>query len=135
MTPEQFIDAKAVYKYAIARDAFWEVARTADALLQSGASSDSPGYYATSVGLVTLYRRPFTRNEPTGPISTDLIPREFQTLHKHLSILRNQAFAHTDSGGKIPGHGKTTDLRFHMEGYRLENFSSRTVIEPPFSRA
>ena len=107
-----------------------EVARTADAILQSGASSDSPGYYAMSVGLVTLYRRPFTRNEPTGPIPTDLIPREFRTLHDHLSILRNKAFAHTDSAGKIPGHGKTTDLRFHLDGHHLKNFSSRTVVEP-----
>src|ERR1700736_2342271 len=124
MTDEQFADAKQLYKFAMARDAFLEVSKGSDYLLQTHTSSDAPEYYALSVGIVTLYCRPFTNNNGIGRLVEDLVPNEFQGIHKYLRALRNQAFAHTDSSGLLPGHGKIIELRFHLEeGHFLKSFS------------
>jgi hypothetical protein len=133
MTDEQFADAKQLYKFAMARDAFLEVSKASDYLLQTHTPSDAPEYYALSVGIVMLYCRPFTNSNGIGRLVNDLVPNEFQDLHKYLLALRNQAFAHTDSSGLLPGHGKMIELRFHLEeGHFLKSFSSLSVIEPPF---
>ena len=99
-------------------------------MMAVGMQSLSPGYYVMAAGIVTLYGRPFTKNDLIGRLNPNLVPQKFKELHSILIDLRNQAFAHTDSSGKLQGHGKMTDVRFLFDGKNVTSFSSRSIFEP-----
>jgi len=90
----------------------------------------APGYYAMAAGIVTLYCRPFTKNDRIGKLDPSLVPQEFNVLHSTLINLRNKAFAHTDSSGDLQEHGKMTDVRILFDGKSIKSFSSRLLFEP-----
>jgi hypothetical protein len=83
-----------------------------------------------AAGIVTLYGRPFTKNNRIGTISPSLVPSDFKKLHSALIDLRNKAFAHTDASGRLLGHGKMTEVRLFFDGTHVTNFSSRPIVEP-----
>src|ERR1700692_3782014 len=72
-------------------------------MIAVGMQSSTPGYYAMPAGIVTLYGRPFSKNELIGKLSHKLIPQEFEVLHVTLIDLRNKAFAHTDASDLLAG--------------------------------
>jgi hypothetical protein len=130
MTSDEYSDVRQLYKFAIAFDSFTEVSKTCEHIIATGLKSDEPGYYAMAAGIVTLYGRPFTNNARIGKLSTGMVPSEYRTLHSTLIEFRNKAFAHTDADGRIPGHNKMTEVRFHFDGSHVNSFSSRPIFEP-----
>ncbi len=130
MTKIEYSDVRQLYKYAIAHDSFSEVSKTCEHMMAVGMQSLSPGYYVMAAGIVTLYGRPFTDNNLIGKLRPNFVPSQFKELHSILINLRNQAFAHTDSSGKLQGHGKMTDVRFLFDGKNVTSFSSRSIFEP-----
>jgi hypothetical protein len=68
MTPEEFSDAKRLYKFAVAYDSFTEISKVCEHLITAGTSSTAPEYYVIAAGIVTLYGRPLTDNKRIGKI-------------------------------------------------------------------
>ena len=128
MTPREFSEAKQLYKFAIAYDCFWAVSKSCEHLMAAGYQASHPGYFAASVGIICTYCRPFTNNARIGMLSTRLVPPQFKELHSHLVELRDKGFAHTDTLGQLPGHGKMTEFRFLFTGTHLRTFSSRPTF-------
>jgi hypothetical protein len=126
MTKIECSDVRQLYKFAIAHDSFFEISKTSDHMMAVNMQSLSPGYYVMAAGIVTLYGRPFTDNNLIGKLRPNFVPPRFKELHSILIDLRNQAFAHTDSSGKLQGHGKMTDVRFLFDGKNVTSFSSRS---------
>jgi hypothetical protein len=83
-----------------------------------------------AAGIVTLHGRPFTDNNLIGKLRPNFVPPQYKELHSILIDLRNQTFAHTDSSGKLQGHGKMTDVRFLFDGKNITSFSPRSIFEP-----
>jgi hypothetical protein len=130
MTKIEYSYVRQLYKFAIAHDSFFEISKTCEHMMAVEIKSLSPGYYVMAAGIVTLYGRPFTENDLIGRLNPNLVPQKFKELHSILIDLRNQAFAHTDSSGKLQGHGKMTDVRFLFDGKNVTSFSSRPIFEP-----
>ena len=131
MTPGEYGDLKQVYKFSIAYDAFTEVSKACEQIISRGLKSDDPLYHVMTVGIVTLYSRPFTTSLRIGRLSTSLVPAQFKWVHSSLMNLRDKAFAHSDFDGQLVGHGKMTDLRISIDRSRAVFFSSRSTVEPP----
>jgi hypothetical protein len=130
MTSNQYSDVRQAYKFAIVYESFTEIAKVCEYLITARTLSTTPEYFAMAVGIVTLYGRPFTNNARIGMISTRLVPSKFKALHSNLMNFRNKAFAHTDSAGQLPGHGRMTEVRLVFNGKRVESFSSRPIFQP-----
>jgi hypothetical protein len=134
MTPREYGEVKQLYKFAIAYDCFWAVSKSCEQLIAAETQAGDHGYYMASVGIVCTYGRPFTDNHLIGMISPSLVPPEFKTLHSHLIELRHKGFAHTDSSGQLPGHGKMTEVRLIFTGTHVRTVSSRAIFNLYCSR-
>ncbi len=130
MTPQQYSEVRQLYKFAVAYDSFWAVRKSCENLITSRAKTSDPSYYVTSVGIVCTYGRPFTDNKLIGTISPSSVPKEFKRLHSSLIELRNKGFAHIDTAGQLPGHGKMTEFRLVFTGTNVKTFSSRPIFNP-----
>jgi hypothetical protein len=130
MTPDEYSDIKQLHKFAIAYDAFTEVSKACEDIIARELKSDDPLYHVMTIGIVTLYCRPFTKSARIGKLSADLVPTEFEWVHSSLLELRDKAFAHSDFDGQLPGHGKMTDARIMLDGTKAVFFSSRSTLEP-----
>ena len=100
---------KQLYKFTIAFEAFTEVSENCDQILAQGLKPADPLYHATTVGILTLYSRPFTKSAIIGRRPTNMVPTNFKALHASLMELRNKAFAYSDHYGQLIGHGKMTE--------------------------
>jgi hypothetical protein len=56
-----------------------------------------PERYLEIVGIICVYARPFTRSDPVGKLSEQIVPEEFRQLHDHILTLRHKLFAHADA--------------------------------------
>jgi len=130
MTPDEYSDIKQLYKFTIAYDAFTEVSKACEDILARELKSEDPLYHVMTIGIVTLYCRPFTKSARIGKLSADLVPAELAWVHSSLVELRDKAFAHSDFDGQLPGHGKMTDARIWLDGKKAVFFSSRSSLEP-----
>jgi hypothetical protein len=70
-------------------------------LLKQKLSESAPEHYAITVGLVSIYVRPFTNNKPVGKLSDRIVPAYFKDFHESILIVRNRLFAHADVSATI----------------------------------
>jgi hypothetical protein len=99
---EEFESARSLWRMTFGCETFQAVEAGIQNLLEREINGKAPGYYPLAVGLICLYGRPFTNNFPVGPLSEDIIPKEFLELHKSIMILRHKTGAHTDASPIIP---------------------------------
>jgi hypothetical protein len=90
---EEFQAACSLWRMQFAFHSFLAVRAGIDSLLERKVHSDEPEYYPMSVGLICLYARPFTNNQPVGPPAEDIIPpNEVFLIPSQLSNERGVCF-------------------------------------------
>src|ERR1035437_10672830 len=105
-------DQVKLWKVMYAWRSFHHVSLTCDFILESGISEDHPIYYPLLAAIHVLYSRPFKRSNIVGKITEDIIPKEYNNLHKALIGLRDQVVAHLDADGPHLGDNPANHVRF-----------------------
>jgi hypothetical protein len=103
-----------------------------DNLLERKLHSDQPENYPMCVGLICLYGRPFTNNRPVGPLSEDIVPKEYIDLHRDVIGLRHQLFAHTDASAITRPDDYPNELVLLNDGKTFRFTITPFFAEPPF---
>ena len=86
---EEFQAACSLWQMEFGFNTFQAVRAGIEKLLERKLHSDEPEYYPMLVGLICLYARPFTNNRPVGPLSEDIVPKEYLGLHRDIITMRN----------------------------------------------
>jgi hypothetical protein len=100
---QEFEAACSLWRMQFAFHSFLAVRAGIEKLLERKLHSGEPEYYPMSVGLICLYARPFTNNQPVGPLAEDIIPPKEVNLHRIIITMRHQLFAHVDASAIARG--------------------------------
>jgi hypothetical protein len=112
---EEFETACSLWRMEFGFHTFRAVQAGIEKLLERKLHSDEPEYYPMLVGLICLYARPFTNNRPVGPLTQDIIPKEYLQLHRDIITMRHQLFAHGDASAMTRPDDYPNDLVFVNE--------------------
>jgi hypothetical protein len=129
---EEFETACSLWQMEFAFHTFQAVRAGIEKLLEGKLRSDEPEYYPLCVGLVCLYARPFTNNRPVGPLTEEIIPQEYLSLHRDIITLRNQLFAHADPSAMTRADDYPNELVLINDGKTFHFIVTPFLAEPPF---
>jgi hypothetical protein len=124
MTPEQFQNAREMWKMEFAYESFFAVRKGVQTMLERNLTSESPEYYPLLIGIFCLYGRPFTNNRPVGPLSKEIVPKEHLKLHNGVLSMRHQILAHSDASA-FP---YPNELRLKKEQGKMTMFITRILV-------
>jgi len=129
---EGFETACSLWRMEFAFHTFQAVRAGIEHFFERKLHSQEPEYYPMTVGLICLYARPFTNNRPVGPLTEDIIPKEYLTLHQDIIRMRHQLFAHGDASAMTRPDDYPNDLVFVNNGTTVRFNMTRFLAEPPF---
>jgi len=113
------------YSFEVVRDA---LLRMPEGKWDEGA----PEHYLTIVGLICVYARPFTWNDPVGNLSEEIIPEEFKELHRDIMRLRHKLFAHADASLTVGKDDYPNEAVIESDGETIAIAASRAAVKPIF---
>jgi hypothetical protein len=99
MHPEEFEDAKLLWKMFYAGQSFEHARAAAKHILDENISEDDAIFYPLMTGVYVLYGKPFRKSHGVGCLGEELIPTEYQELHRDLVKHRDKILAHSDANG------------------------------------
>jgi hypothetical protein len=123
---------KELYKLVVARSDITSAMGTCDLMKKNVDAVGNELYQPLFHAIVIAYARPFTRNKPLGPLSTEwpnFSNPEFQQTHDELIKARHQFIAHSDEEVRrveIFPHGssiKETGLKSGGVGVGIRNIA------------
>ncbi len=97
MQPEEFEDAKLLWKMFYAGQCFKHAQAAALFVLQNNLGEDNPVFYPLITAIYVLYGKPFKRSHGVGFLGVEIVPAEYQDLHHDLLKHRDQIYAHSDA--------------------------------------
>lgn len=97
MRPEEFEDAKLLWKMFYAGQSLGHARTAAEHLLQEKIVSDNAIFYPLMTAVYVLYGKPFGKSYGVGCLGKELIPVEYQELHRDLLKHRDKILAHSDA--------------------------------------
>jgi hypothetical protein len=87
-------------------------------------------YYSMSVGLICIYARPFTNNQPVGKLSDGIVPTEFKHRHTLIMTLRHKLFAHADASILAAPDDYPNEAVIMNDGRTISMNVSRVAVVP-----
>jgi hypothetical protein len=99
MRPEEFEDAKLLWKMFYAGQSFEHARAAAEYVLKENISADDAMLYPLMTAVYVLYGKPFKKSNVVGCLGEELIPLEYQELHRDLLKHRDKILAHSDAKG------------------------------------
>lgn len=97
MQPHEFEDAKLLWKMFYAGQCFKHAQAAAEFALQNNIGEDNPVFYPLIMAVYVLYGKPFKRSHGVGLLGEEIVPSEYQELHRDLVKHRDQIYAHSDA--------------------------------------
>ncbi|MDD5140680.1 MAG: hypothetical protein PHY43_10530 [Verrucomicrobiales bacterium] len=97
MHPEEFEDAKLLWKMFYAGQSFQHARAAAEHILKENISADDAILYPLMTAVYVLYGRPFKKSHGVGCFGEELIPLQYRELHGDLLKHRDKILAHSDS--------------------------------------
>jgi hypothetical protein len=99
MRPEEFEDAKLLWKMFYAGQSFEHARAAAEHILKENISADDAIFYPLMTAVYVLYGKPFRKSHGVGCLGEELIPLQYQELHRDLLKHRDKILAHSDANG------------------------------------
>jgi hypothetical protein len=94
-------------------------------------NEQAPEHYLTMVGLICVYARPFTNNDPVGKLSEEeIIPTQFKELHDEIMSLRYKLFAHADASYVVGKNDYPNEVVIEHDGVTPQMTVSRPLVKP-----
>jgi hypothetical protein len=131
LVSEEFQAACSLWQMEFAFHTFQAVRAGIEHFFERKLHSQEPEYYPMTVGLICLYARPFTNNRPVGPLTEDIVPKEYLELHQSIIKMRHQLFAHGDASAMTRPDDYPNDLVFVNNGKTVRFNMTRFLAEPP----
>jgi hypothetical protein len=128
----EFQDVRQWYQMEFAHYSL-EVLRDAlPRILEGKWDERTPEHYLTIVGLICVYARPFTYNEPVGKLPEKIIPAEFKALHDDIMTLRHKLFAHGEASLTVGKDDYPNEAVIESDGQNIVIAVSRAAVKPIF---
>jgi hypothetical protein len=83
-------------------------------------------------GLICLDARPFTNNRPVGPLTEEIVPPDYLSLHRDIITMRHHLFAHGDASVMTRPDDYPNELVFVNDSKGTSFHMTRFFAEPPF---
>jgi hypothetical protein len=99
MRPDEFEDAKLIWKMFYAGQSLEHARAAAEYVLKENISADNAIFYPLISSVYVLYGKPFKRSNGVGCLGEELIPLEHQEFHRDLLKHRDKILAHSDASG------------------------------------
>ena len=98
MQPQEFEDARLLWKMFYAGQSFEHSRAAAEYVLQKKIAEDDPIFYPLMTAVYVLYGKPFRKSRGVGcPLGEELIPPDYLELHRDLLKHRDKILAHSDA--------------------------------------
>ena len=97
MKPEEFEDAKLLWKKYYAVECFKHAQTAAEYILQNSIQQDNPSYVPLITAVYSLYGRPFKCSRGVGSLGKEIIPPEHLQLHDEILTHRDKIYVHSDA--------------------------------------
>jgi hypothetical protein len=127
---QEFQDARLWYKMEVANYSFELVRNVLRSIREGNHSERSPEYYMIMVGLICIYARPFTYNEPVGKLSDEIVPEEFKKLHDDILEKRHTIFAHAEVSVLIGEEDYPNEVVIESDGKNPSISVGRVAVTP-----
>ena len=112
MQPQEFEDAKLLWKKYYAVQCFKHAQVAAEYILQNKIAEDDPVFFPLITAVYVLYGRPFKRTKGVGVLGKEIIPQEHLNLHQSILDHRDQIYAHSDAiGFELADVGQANQVR------------------------
>lgn len=132
MQPQEFEDAKLLWKMFYAEQCFKHVQVTAEYVLQNNIEEDNPMFYPLITAIYVLYGRPFKKSYGVGSLGEEIIPPEYLELHRLLLNHRDQIYAHSDATGfELPDVGQANQVGVAVSITEKRLFGTQLCARPP----
>src|ERR1035441_3266898 len=99
MRPEEFEDSKLLWKMFYAGQSFEHTRAVAEHILKENISVNNPILYPLMTAVYVLYGKPFRKSRGVGCLGEEMIPLQYQELHRDLLKHRDKILAHSDANG------------------------------------
>jgi hypothetical protein len=86
-----------LWRLMYAKQSFENARIACDYIEKEDIPQADPIYYPLMVAAHVLYSRPFGRSRLSGSITSQIVPRDFLSLHERTLRMRNQLIAHLDA--------------------------------------
>ena len=97
MRRDEFEDAKLLWKMFYAGQSFEHARAAAEYVLKKNIYEDNAIFYPLITAVYVLYGKPFRKSRGVGCLGEELIPLEYQELHRDLLKHRDKILAHSDA--------------------------------------
>lgn len=98
MQPQEFEDARLLWKMFYASQSFKHSRAAAEYVLQKNITEDDPAFYPLMTAVYVLYGKPFRKSRGVGcPLGEELISSDYLELHCDLLKHRDKILAHSDA--------------------------------------
>jgi len=132
MTPTEFEDAKALWKFFYAHECFKQVENACSFIIDNGLDDTHPAYYSLVAAMCVLYGKPFKRSKVVGKLPSDIVPAEFRELHKSIEDQRDQLYAHNDGNAfALNGLEAANQVRLLVSQTEARLFAPRFQLRVP----
>ena len=112
MQPQEFEDAKRLWKMYYAVQGFKHAQAVAEYILQKNITEDDSVYCPLITAVYVLYGRPFKRTNGVGLLENEIVPQEHLKLHQTILDHRDQIYAHSDANGlELADVGQANQVR------------------------
>ena len=133
MQPNEFEDAKLLWKMFYAGECFKHAQAAAEHLLKAEIEQDDPLFYPLVTAVYVLYGKPFRTSQGVGKLEEEIVPAEHLELHRLLLQHRDQVYAHTDATSfELPECGPANQVRvLHLPTTNMQLFGTQFCARPP----
>jgi hypothetical protein len=132
MTKDDFVDAKTLWKFFYAHECFKRVENACSFTLEHKLDEEHPIYYSLITSIYIIYGKPFKKSNVVGKLPDDIVPTQYEELHKLLLDHRDQLYAHTDAKSfDLPDHGAANQVRFLVLPGEIRLFGTQFRARPP----
>jgi hypothetical protein len=108
---QQNNETKQFWLMLYAMEGFEIVIRACDSLLNNKYDHFDINFQCIITAILTIYGRPWHKNEGVGKLEDVLVPEEYKALHLRLITERDKIFAHKDAKGFQTPIGNANQIR------------------------
>ncbi|HTX22705.1 MAG TPA: hypothetical protein VMD27_12730 [Candidatus Aquilonibacter sp.] len=132
MQPQEFEDAKLLWKMFYAEQCFKHAQAAAEYVLQNKIEEDNPVFYPLIAAVYVLYGRPFKNSFGVGSLGEEIIPPGHLELHRLLLKHRDRIYAHTDATNfELPDVGQANQVGVVVSPTEKRLFGTQFCARPP----
>jgi hypothetical protein len=114
MSDEVLEDLQRLWLMNHAQMAFLAVGEASNHIIKCNLKYGDELFYPLFTSIVINYARPFKKSRIVGKLVDEMVPHEWEGLHKELIIFRDTLIAHSDGDGPIDKWGKVNEVRYRI---------------------